>query len=258
MEADSNEFIAPMTTLIGIKCVDGIVSDSQATYKFEGTKDLDVNKISVVKNTLTIGGAGNANNIRLLIEELETHASDEPLSDKDTLELIRKTVLGLHKKYNTDQIPYLGDKARDLFKPTVVIGAQLKDSNFGLYLVDSNAMIYPVEDKVLGQGAPLARLVMKQLNRSLKVFGISLSKLSVEHLVKLACYIINEVKESDNVTGGLTKVTQIDASGAKSLSDDEISNTYDDFVKAMSFGMGRLLEASDKPLDWFRGALPKP
>lgn len=260
VDADSNEYVEPMTTLIGIKCVDGIVmaSDSQATHRVERTKTLGATKIFIINNFMTVGGAGNAYDIKLLVEELEKQFSKQPLSEDDTRELIRRIVLGLHKRYNTDQIQYLGERAKELFRPVAVIGIQLKEGDFGLYLVNEDAMVYPIEEQLLGQGAPLARLVMKQVNRSLGVFNVSLSKLSVDHVIKFACYIINEVKDSDNMTGGLTKVSKIDVNGAKELSQDDITDSYNAFSDAFSFGMAKILQISDKPFNWFKGALPKP
>ena len=50
VDVDPDGYLDPMTTLLGIKCKDGIVvaSDSQTTHKIEKTKALDVSKISVV------------------------------------------------------------------------------------------------------------------------------------------------------------------------------------------------------------------
>lgn len=60
------------------------------------------------------------------------------------------------------------------------------------------------------------------------------------------------------LTGGLTKVTKIDYNEVYELSDEEISERYDELIKVMSFGMGKLFQASGKPIDWFKNALPEP
>ena len=49
------------------------------------------------------------------------------------------------------------------------------------------------EHVVIGSGLDLARLVIKQLNRSM--MNVYLHNLLVEGAISIACYIINEVKE---------------------------------------------------------------
>jgi hypothetical protein len=90
---------------------------------------------------------------------------------------------------------------------------------------------------VIGSGGDLARLVIKQLNRSMTVADGSLHKLPVDGAISVSCYIINEVKESDSQSGGETKVMVIDSKGVKALSREEVQLNYDKFLGIMTVGL---------------------
>jgi 20S proteasome alpha/beta subunit len=157
----------------------------------------------------------------------------------------------LHKKYNLDAREYLGINAHP-FNPTLLAGAKNEDNSFGLYLLKENGMVYPKnEHTVIGSGSDLARLVIKQLNRSMAVAGGSLHKLPVEDAVKVSCYIINEVKESDSQSGGETKVVVVDSKGVKALSRDEVQKNYDEFLGIMTLTSASLgISAEDTKKMW--------
>ena len=87
---------------------------------------------------------------------------------------------------------------------------------------------------VIGSGGDLARLVIKQLNRSMVIAGGSLHNMSVEGALPMCCYIINEVKESDSYSGGETKVVVVNFEGAKELSLNEVQENYDKFLSVMA------------------------
>jgi hypothetical protein len=81
---------------------------------------------------------------------------------------------------------------------------------------------------------------------------------SIFFVSTIVIFIVNTLLILCAAIGVTSRRLRMPFLGAKSLSDDEISNNYDDFVKVMSFGFGKLLEASDKPIDWFKDAFPKP
>ena len=61
----------PLTTIVGVKCHDGIVltSDSQAEGRI---KSLGVTKVFVLKDFMALGGSGDADSIRLFKDAAET------------------------------------------------------------------------------------------------------------------------------------------------------------------------------------------
>jgi 20S proteasome alpha/beta subunit len=107
-----------------------------------------------------------------------------------------------------------------------------------LYLVKNNAIVYPeYEYLAMGSGGDLARLVIKQLNRGLALVGRQLHNGHVNDVVKLACYIINEVKESDSQSGVQTKVVVIDSNGVRELPQEEVKSNYDELLGKMTKGI---------------------
>jgi 20S proteasome alpha/beta subunit len=229
----------PLTTILAIKCPDGIVmaSDSQATVRSEKAKTLGVTKIFNVNNFICVGGSGDADNITLFAEYLIQEFPKMLSTESKFRDKIESAFWHLHKKYNLNSREYLGENTHP-FSPTLLVGAKNKDDSFGLYLLKENGMVYPKnEHVVIGSGGDLARLVIKQLNRSMTVAGGSLHKLPVESAISVSCYIINEVKESDSQSGGETKVMVIDSKGLKALSREEVQENYDKFLGIMTIGL---------------------
>ncbi|MFZ0510544.1 MAG: hypothetical protein WAM14_02960, partial [Candidatus Nitrosopolaris sp.] len=72
IDPDITDEIDPLTTIITIKCPDGIVmaSDSQATHKVEKTKTLGVTKVFNVNNFIGVGGSDDADTTELCIWHL--------------------------------------------------------------------------------------------------------------------------------------------------------------------------------------------
>lgn len=68
---EDTDDIEPLTTILAIKCPDGIVmaSDSQATVR-DKTKTLGVTKIFNVNNFMGVGGSGDADNVELFVKNL--------------------------------------------------------------------------------------------------------------------------------------------------------------------------------------------
>jgi 20S proteasome alpha/beta subunit len=247
-----------LTTIIAIRCPDGIViaSDSQTTEL--RTKTLDVTKVSLANDFMAVGGSGDADNIRLFIEHLKQEFAQASPTEPEFRAKIENLLLRLHKKYNLDTREYLG-KDVNPFQPNLVVATKNGDDSFGLYLLRANGMVYHIDQyRVIGTGDDLARLVIKQLNRSLERFGQALHTVPVELSVRFACYIINEVKESDNKSGGITKVVVINASGLRELSDDEVQSYYKSFIDVNVVGFSKLFEGSGLSNEDLRKMFPKP
>jgi proteasome beta subunit len=98
-EADETE---PLTTILAIKCPNGIVlaSDSQAT---EGKmKTLGVTKIFLLNDFIALGGSGDAYNIRLFMDAVKQEFTQISATETEFREKIQNLTWRLHKKYNTD------------------------------------------------------------------------------------------------------------------------------------------------------------
>jgi len=76
--------------------------------------------------------------------------------------------------------------------------------------------------------------------------GGSLYMLEVVNAVKISCYIINEVKESDSQSGGQTKVVLVDSNGVKELTPDEVKQNYDEFVNLLAEGFLPIFQGRSK------------
>jgi 20S proteasome alpha/beta subunit len=98
-----------MTTVIGIKCTEGIViaSDSQATS--EAIKDLQTSKIFPINNSMCVGAAGNIGHIRILTEELKKGLDGYVFDTESQLtSQLDDMVVNLHRIYNVQRSARLG------------------------------------------------------------------------------------------------------------------------------------------------------
>jgi 20S proteasome alpha/beta subunit len=244
IDPDITDEIDPLTTIVAIKCPDGIVmaSDSQATQKVKTTKTLGVTKIFNVNNFMGVGGSGDADDTILFVDHLRQEFPRMSSTENAFRDKIQKTFWRLNKKYNLDARHYLGPNANP-FNPTLLVGVKNANKSFGLYLLKNNMMVYPKNEyEVIGSGGDLARLVIKQINRSIAIVKLSLPKLPIEHAAVLSSYIINEVKESDSQSGGETKVVVINSNGVKELPSDEVQKNYNTFLEVIAKGFAPIFE----------------
>lgn len=170
---EDTDDIEPLTTILAIKCPDGIVmaSDSQATVR-DKTKTLGVTKIFNVNNFMGVGGSGDADNVKLFVKNLIGIFPQMLPAESDFSNKIQNLTWRLHKKYNLDAKEFLGNVTP--FAPDLVVGVKIADGIFGLYLAKKNGIVYPENEHiVIGSGGDLARLVIKQLNRSIAILGVS-------------------------------------------------------------------------------------
>jgi 20S proteasome alpha/beta subunit len=113
----------PLTTIIAVRCPDGVViaSDSQATEA--KMKTLGVTKVSILNNIIAVGGSGDADDIRLCIEHLKQEFTQVSFTESEFRDKIQHLLLRLHKKYNLDTKEYLGKDAYP-FKPNLFVGTK--------------------------------------------------------------------------------------------------------------------------------------
>ncbi len=264
--------VKPLTTVVGIKCNDGIVlaCDSQGSYK-KGLdmKSLDENKIFPIPKGrqpayLALAGSGDSAQIKMCVEELAEGLGDQRFSDRQLRENVLSVLLELHRKHNVERSRFLGlAEVGMFFHPVSILGAKLEDINgqmsFGLYLLEPAGWVNPIDEyETLGSGSALADLLMKQIKRSMNAFHITWSTLSVEDATMFSSYVINEVKTSDRYTGGMTKVAVINSGGFRELSETEVSGNYNKFLDIITKGLSQGLAQSGLASDAFKKAYPSP
>jgi hypothetical protein len=76
----------------------------------------------------------------------------------------------------------------------------------------------------------------------LAILGGSLHMMPVDGVVPIACFIINEVKESDSYSGGETKVVVVTSKGVTELLQQEVQKNYNTFLGVMANGLAPIFE----------------
>jgi 20S proteasome alpha/beta subunit len=255
VDADLHESLEPMTTVIGIRCKEGIVlaTDSQSSIKrnvemkrFGVKKIIPIFKVPQPIIYYALAGAGDAKHIRTLAEEISLEIGDRILYDRDLRERVYNVLLQTYRKYNTIRFRSLGssDTSKRYFEATSLLAARLYGNNsFGLYLLSSDPWIEPIIDyETIGSGAPFANLMLQQLNRGLNSMNKSFHDLPLMFCALYATYIINDVKTVDIRSGGSTKVSVINKNGFTEIPDNILKQLYDEFLGAMSGAFSKLIE----------------
>jgi 20S proteasome alpha/beta subunit len=234
-----------LTTTLAIKCSDGIVfaSDSQSTSKSRKSKTLGVTKIFKINNKIALTGSGDSDHINRTCSEIGNTFSEGILYEKNQFkEILEDLVLSLRKKYNTDRSKKLGlDNIENFFRPICLIGINLKEGFF-LYLIRDDGWIEEIPHFIaIGSGSDLANFLLQFHNRGPTADGKNLSDLEIVYNLFVATYIVNEIKNFDTLTGGITKVGVINNEGFKELSNDEILMIYNTYREGISNSFDKLV-----------------
>jgi 20S proteasome alpha/beta subunit len=206
-----------------------------------------------------LGGSGDGGHIKILVEDLKEVLSHRKFNNRKKFrDTVEQAFLALHKKHNIQRAKLLGlNEPKGLFHPSAILGTKFAHNNFGLYLLRDDGWLIDVDDyEVIGSGKDLAEFVIKVTNRSISVIDRTLSNVEVEHVIRLACYIINEVKDSDSQSGGLTRVAVIHNNGVRELSESEVRENYQIFSDVLTRGYSQLFGSEISP-ETFKKALPK-
>lgn len=238
-----------MTTIIAIKCHEGIVlaSDSQATSPI--SKEMEVSKIFQINTSMGIGGAGNEGHIKVLVQALRQEFGEEEFdSEPELKKRIIKVLLELHKFYNVDPSRFLGfQNIQYFFQPYALLGVKLSDNSFYLYHITPQPWVDWIDNyQVIGSGFQLANLVLKQQSRLPKFENKKFSDLPLVFNIWVTSYAINEVKALEPNTGGNTKVALIDKDGFKEIPDDEQQKFYNNIKENISKLGNRLFDEQNK------------
>jgi len=246
--------VKPMPTIIvGFKCTDGVViaSDSQAEFgRGVDVKRLNANKIYTIDGRYIIAGSGILAHIQVLVENVEfclrnREGQQRSELNKDEAEKMAEEALwSLVKHYNVDRSNLLGLPEREYFQPIAIFAGRSRENNIEYYvyfLHGYDGTIEPVTDYgAAGSGAAYAELLLKSLYYE---------DITVEEAIKVAIYVVGEVKAIDPHCGGDTQVAILTA---------DTSSQGDTRLRMLTKSEIESIEKDAKPkLDLMRTALVK-
>lgn len=207
-----------MTIIVGVICNDGIVlaSDSQAgSFKGVHVKRLDYTKIydfSFDRATTLVTGAGETPFITRAIEIFESKAKESKFHKCREVADLAETVMNeVNKRYIVERGKELGF----IKSPTAARPRWQDDRTLGFALVvglccNNESRIYTVyPDGVaeraeryasLGSGSAFAEYLLARLYRD---------DLTLDEAIRVAVYVIEEVKKVDLHCGGPTQVVAV-------------------------------------------------
>jgi 20S proteasome alpha/beta subunit len=230
-----------MTTVIAIKCEEGVViaSDSQSTSPV--VKNMQVSKIYQINKYIGIGASGAELDIKVLVEALQRIRQDDLKSEQNLKESIKKIMLDLHKEYNSERSSKLEfNQINFVFQPEALLGAKLLDGCFCLFHIMYDSWIDTVDNyQIIGSGFPLANLVIRQQNRYLNLENKKLSELPLVLNIWISTIVINEVKAVEPNTGGNTNIVIVNKDGYNEVPDKDQQEFYRDTVNIVSSELGK-------------------
>lgn len=217
-----------MTTVIAIRSKNGIImaSDSQSTLLY--TKNLGVDKIFKINNSLCIGAAGKESHIKVLVEKLKQELKDKEFDSEPNLrKQLDNILIDLYKTYNVERSVKLGYKETKLhFNPQALIAAKLQNNGFCLYFAyfnETTSWITLIDNDYMsiGSGSTIANFVLMQQSRPFVQNNMKLYDVGLEQKIWIAAIVINEVKNIDVHSGGSTKVVLMYNKGYRELKNEE-------------------------------------
>ncbi len=197
-----------MTTVVCIKSNDGIVlaSDSQGTSSKIKTT---TKKLFKINNHVGIGTSGDSSQIELLVDELKQNFQNEIELESEFKTQMYSFMVNLHRLYNLNHSFLCGYSGVKLFFTPLSIAAAMPRigepciyrMGFGIIGKNNEASpyLYRVnQDYVsIGSGSSYARIILAQQDRLYSAINKKLSDLSIEHIIGIAAYVVNEVKQLD-------------------------------------------------------------
>ncbi|MDN5846695.1 MAG: hypothetical protein L0H53_10530, partial [Candidatus Nitrosocosmicus sp.] len=244
-----------MTTVIGIKCTDGIIiaSDSQATSP--SMKNMEESKIFKISDSICIGASGDIRHIKILVEKLKKDIGELVYNNESQIrDCIYESLLSLHKFYNVDRSFRLGYKETKLFfQPSALLAVKIPDMTFCLYYIGSDLWLDVIDNyQTIGSGSILANLVLTQQSRIPKLNNEKFSDRMVEQNIWTSIITINEVKAIEPKTGGDTKIITITKEGLTEISNEHQSEIYKNTVHNTAKILGQRLFGNDQYINEFK------
>jgi 20S proteasome alpha/beta subunit len=227
-----------MTTVIGIRCSDGIVigTDSQATARTGRTKDLRAEKILDINKFSALAGSGDSNHVKKLEYSLKQRIGRKSFNDEELVDVLESVLNNLYKKYCIQKSKEMGFRdTKEIFHPNSIFGTRLKNRRFGLYVLRDDTWVESVPNYIaLGSGSDLARLVLDMNSRVVASQNMVLADLPVQWNAFIACVTINEVKNFDSQSGGGTRIATITKNGLTKLPNEVIAQSYEWYIDQIS------------------------
>jgi 20S proteasome alpha/beta subunit len=253
--------IEPLTTVIGIKSMDGIILASDSQLTADKMKTLGGSKIFKINNFVALGAAGIVSQMNMLADALKQKLGNNILSDLELRTKIEDVILELHKNYNLRWTNALGQETF-IFNPSSILGAKLKDGSFKLYriYIAPKPWLEPIEVyEAVGSGQYFASLVLKQQNRAPNSQGQTLFDQDLNYNIVVACIVINEIKAFDTYSGGSTKVAVIYKDGIIFITDKQIKKIYNDALNDISSSLSQALTSDKNKItkEMFKQFFPK-
>jgi 20S proteasome alpha/beta subunit len=256
-----------MTTVVCIKSNDGIVlaSDSQGTSSKIKTT---TKKLFKINNHVGIGTSGDSSQIELLVDELKQNFQNEIELESEFKTQMYSFMVNLHRLYNLNHSFLCGYSGVKLFFTPLSIAAAMPRigepciyrMGFGIIGKNNEASpyLYRVnQDYVsIGSGSSYARIILAQQDRLYSAINKKLSDLSIEHIIGIAAYVVNEVKQLDLETGGKIQIAIIDQDGYKELSSEEQSNHYQTMIDNLYSLLNENFSNKDKAMKMFECLFP--
>jgi 20S proteasome alpha/beta subunit len=236
-----------MTIIVGIVCGKALVmaSDSQAmTSRGVDVKRLDYTKIykfdlnSDLKVLIT--GAGETPFITRAVEVLQDRWREKRVTtNRELADLAEETMNMIQKRYVIDRLKELGvAKSKDLRKPEleesfslqelgrtpafVLMLGVLDKTEASIYIIHPDGVAEKVERySSLGSGSAYAEYLLARL---------CCQGLKIEEAIKLAIYVIEEVKKIDPNCGGPTQLSVITEAGIAEKTAMEIKKLVDEIM----------------------------
>ena len=114
-----------LTTVVGIKCDEGIIFASDSLYTGDISRMFG-SKIYGINKSVILGATGRIDQISMLENALKQKLKDNTYDDDAWRFDVEEVLLELHEKYNIRWTKKL-KKETTVFKPQSILGAKLKD-----------------------------------------------------------------------------------------------------------------------------------
>ncbi len=197
-----------MTTVVCIKSNNGIVlaSDSQGTSSKIKTT---TKKLFKINNHMGIGTSGDSSQIELLVDELKQNFQNEIELESEFKTQMYSFMVNLHRLYNLNHSFLCGYSGVKLFFTPLSIAAAMPRNGdpciyrMGFGIIGKNNEASPYLHRVnqdyvsIGSGSSYARIILAQQHRLYSAINKKLSDLSIEHIIGILAYVVNEVKQLD-------------------------------------------------------------
>jgi 20S proteasome alpha/beta subunit len=220
---------SPMTIIVSIITDDGIVlaADSQETYsRGVHIKRLGFEKIYPLIESeaakVVMAGSGEGPFISLAAEILESklQTSLSLGSPRDIADMAEDALTDINRRYVIERASRLGTKADTVHEPSLSLMLGICWKGFAGKVEYSVFTVFPdgiaqreTGYSSLGSGSAYAEYLLARMYRD---------HIPLDQAVKVACYVIEQVKEVEPNCGGPTYVTIIKENGVQKQSREQI------------------------------------